>query len=54
MHCIKPGGVAADAAAEILAETAVLVAGTNEDLDDSDPFASDEELEDDETCIDDD
>ena len=54
MHCIKPGGVAADTAAEISAETAALVAGSNEDLDDSDPFASNEELEDDETCIDDD
>ena len=54
VHCIKPGGVAADAAAEISVETAALVAGSNEDLDDSDPFASDEELEDDETCIDDD
>ena len=54
VHCIKPGGVAADAAAEILAETGTLIAGSNKDLDDSDPFASDEELEDDETCIDDD
>ena len=54
MHCIKPGGVAADAAAEISAETAALVPGSNEDFDDSDPFASGEELEDDETCIDDD
>ena len=54
VHCIKPGGVAADATAEISAETAALIAGSNKDLDDSDTFASDEELEDDETCIDDD
>ena len=49
MHCIKPGRVAADAATEILAETATLLWDINED---SDPFASVEEFEDDETIVD--
>ena len=32
VHCIKPGGVAADAAAQISAETATLIANeTNDD-----------------------
>ena len=54
MHCIKPGGLAADAAAAaISAETATLIAGNEEDLGKTDPFASDGDLEDDETVIDD-
>ena len=42
VYCIKPGGVAADVAAAISAETATLIAGNEDDLDESDPFASDE------------
>ena len=53
IHCIKPGGVAADATAEISAETAVLLQDVNEDDLDTDPFASDEEFEDNETVVDD-
>ena len=34
-HCIKPGGAAVDAAAAILAETATLIAGNEDDLDES-------------------
>ena len=47
VHCIKPGGMAA-----ILAETAMLLAGNEDDLDRSDSFASDEDLEDGKTVID--
>ena len=42
VHCIKHGGVAADPAAVISAETATLIAGNEDGLDESDPFASDE------------
>ena len=52
IHCIKPGGVVADTAAAILAETATLIAGNEDNLDKLDPFASDEDFEDDETVID--
>ena len=48
----KRGGMAADDAAEILAETATLLQDINENDLDTDPFASDEEFEDDETVID--
>ena len=41
VHCIKPGRMAADAAAVILAETTTVLAG-NKDFNKSDPFASDE------------
>ena len=47
VHCIKPRGMAA-----ILAETAMLLGGNEDDLDGSDSFASDEDLEDDKTVID--
>ena len=53
VHCVKPGGVAADAAAEISAETAMLLQDVNEDDLDTDPFASNEKFEDDETVVDD-
>ena len=53
VYCSKPGGVAADAAAAILAETATLLAGNEDNLDRSYSFASDQDLEDDETVIDD-
>ena len=44
--------MAADAAAAISAETATLLRDVSDDMD-TDPFASDEELEDDETIVDD-
>ena len=47
VHFIKPGGMAA-----ISAETAMLLAGNEDDLDRSDFFASDEDLEDSKTVID--
>ena len=47
------GGVAVGATAAISAETAMLLAGNEDNLDRSDPFASDEDLEEDETVIDD-
>ena len=53
VHCIKHGGIAADAAAEVSAEMAMLLQDVNEDNLDTDPFASDEEFEDDETVVDD-
>ena len=43
----------ADAAAAISAEAATLIAGNEDDLDGSDPFANEEDFEDDETVIDD-
>ena len=43
----------ADAAAAISAKAATLIAGNEDDLDGSDPFANDEEFEDDETITDD-
>ena len=54
IHCIKPGQMAASAAADITTETAKLVAETNEHTmdDDSDPFPSD--FEEDEAIIEDD
>ena len=52
VHCIKPGGMAADAEAAISAETATLLRDVNDDVD-TDPFASDKEFEDDETIVDD-
>ena len=51
VHCIKPGGMAADCAAAILAETATILRDFNDV--DTDPFASDKEFEDDETIVDD-
>ena len=42
----------ADAAAAILTKAATLIAGNEDDLDGSDPFANDEEFEDDETITD--
>ena len=50
VHCMKAGGVAMDAAAVIMA---MLIADNEDDLDKSDPFVSDEDLEDNETAIDD-
>jgi len=51
VHCIKPGGVAMDGAPMILAETAMLIANNIHDLDESDSFGSDKDLENDETVI---
>ena len=52
VHCIiKPGGMAADAAAVISAETAILLCDINDDVD-TDPFGSDKEFEDNETIVD--
>ena len=45
--------MAADAAAAISAETTTLLRDVNKDDVDTDPFASDEEVDDDETIIDD-
>ena len=45
--------MAADAAAAISAETATILRDVNTDHVDTDPFTTDEELEDDETVIDD-
>ena len=45
--------MAAHAAAAILAETATLLRNVNKDDVDTDPFASDEEFEDDKTILDD-
>ena len=53
VYCIKPGGVAANVAAVILAETAMLLAGNKDNLDRSDSSASDENLEDDKTVVND-
>ena len=53
VHCIQPGSKTADAAAAISDETAALLRDINKDDMDSDPFASDEEFEDDETIVDD-
>ena len=53
VHCIKSGSMAADAAAVISAETATLLCEINQDDVDSDPFASYEEFENDETIVDD-
>ena len=53
LHFIKPGSIAADAVAAISAETAPLLRDINKDNVDTDPFASDEEFEDDETIVDD-
>jgi len=56
IHCLKPGGVAADARGAINTETANLLAGVSED-DDEDPFAGleedEDELEENETVLDD-
>ena len=38
VHCIKPGSMAADAAAAISAETATLLRDVNKDEVDTDPF----------------
>ena len=43
----------ADAAAAISAETATVLRDTNKDDVETDPFAGDEEFEDDETIVDD-
>ena len=53
VHCIKPGSMATDAAAAMSAETFMLLRDVNKDNVDTDPFASDEEFEDDETIVDD-
>ena len=53
VQCIKPGRMAVDAPAVISAETATLLRDVNKDDVDTDPFASDEEFEDDETIVDD-
>ena len=53
VYCIKPGGMVADAAAAISAETAMLLGGNKNSLNRSDSFANDEDLEDDKTVIDD-
>ena len=45
--------MAADATAEISAETATLLQDVNEDDLDTDPFTSDEEFKDDKTVVDD-
>ena len=47
VHFIKPGGMAA-----ISAEAAMLLVNNEDDLDRSDSFASDEDLEDGKTVID--
>ena len=52
VYCIKPGGLLADAAAAILAETAKLLAGNEDNLNESNSFASDEDLKNDKTAID--
>ena len=52
VYCIKPGGLLADTAAAILAETAKLLAGNEDNLNKSNSFASDEDLENDKTAID--
>ena len=46
IHHIKPGVVAADAAAEISTEIATFLQDDNEDDLDTDPFASDETVDD--------
>ena len=51
VQCIKPGSMAADAAAAISAETATLLHYVNKDDMDTDPFASDKEFEDEETIV---
>ena len=53
VHCIKPGSMVADAAAVILAKTAMLLCYVDKDDVDNDPFASDEEFKDDKTILDD-
>lgn len=53
LHCIKPGGVAADAAATISAEKAMLIAGKETNFHGSYPYASDEQLVDNETVMND-
>ena len=55
IHCLKPGGVAADARGAINTEIANLLAGVSED-DDEDAFAGleedEDELEENETVLD--
>ena len=53
VHCIKPGSMAADAAAVISAETATFLRNINKDDVDTDPFTSDKKFEDNETILDD-
>ena len=53
IHFSKPGSIAADAAAAILAETFTLLHDVDKNDVDTDPFASDEEIEDDETIVND-
>ena len=53
IHCNKPGSIAADAIAAILAETAMLLCDVNKDDVDTDPFANDEEFKDNKTIVDD-
>ena len=51
-YAIKPGGMAADAAAALSAETATLLHDVNDDVN-TDLFASDGKFEDNETIVDD-
>ena len=53
VHCIKPGSMSADATAAILAKTVTLLCDVNKEDVDTDPFASEEEFEDDEPIVDD-
>ena len=53
VHCLKPGSMAADAAAAISAKTFTLLLDVNKNDIDADPFASNEEFEDDKTIVDD-
>ena len=53
IHCIKPDGVAVGAARDVSERTAKLNAAGLEEGSGDDPFASSDEMEDDETVIDD-
>ena len=53
IHCIMPGSMAADAAAAISAKAATLLHDVNKNDVDTNSLASDEELEDAETIVDD-
>ena len=53
IHCMKPDSMAADSVAAMSVETATLLHYVNKTDVDTDPFASDEEFEDDDTIVDD-
>ena len=53
LHCIKPGNMVADATAKILVKEFTLLCDVNKNDVDTDPFASEEEFEDDETIVND-